>query len=95
MDEAAQQAAEKLYTEFERAFSDFHGDGDALDGAYIWAHGVDAMPGDAVQEQAEAFGHYAAMQAMGHGVGLWEYVPHQIYDHVPDIETPELARAYF
>lgn len=97
MDGAAIAAGKRLYTAFERAFSDFHGDGDTLDGAYIWAHGVDAMSGDTEKEQAENFGHYAAMQAMGHGVGLWEYVPHQISDHVPDIEFSafDLEKDYF
>lgn len=97
MDTAAVRAGERLYNEFERAFGDFHGDGDTLDGAYVWLHGVDAMDGDTVKEQAEAFGHYAAMQAMGHGVGLWEYVPHQIADHVPNIEFSsfDLDQEYF
>lgn len=97
IDPGAIRAAERLYCNFEKAFNDFHGEGDTLDGAYIWLHGVESMPGETETKQAENFGHYAAMQAMGHGVGLWEYVPHQISDHVPNQEFSyfDLENEYF
>ena len=92
IDPAAMHAAKTLYWQFERDL------GLSLDGAYVALHGVDAMPGDTYQEQARLFGHYAAMQAMGHGVGLWEHdVPAQLEEKVPYIEfgSHSLERDYF
>jgi len=89
---AAMHAAKTLYWQFRQALNV------DLDGAYIWLHGIDAMPGDSEQEKARLFGHYAAMQAMGHGVGLWEYdIPAQIEEKVPYIEfgSHSLEKDYF
>lgn len=48
---------------------------------------------------AEYFGHYAAMQAMGHGVGLHDAFGSLVYDtvKVPDVEfgSYSLERDYF
>ena len=48
---------------------------------------------------AEMFGHYLAMQAMGHGVGLYDAFGKEVYElvKVPDIEfgSPYLSRDYF
>jgi hypothetical protein len=48
---------------------------------------------------AEFFGHYAAMQAMGHGVGLYEAFGKKVYDvvKVPHIEfgSYSLSKDYF
>jgi hypothetical protein len=43
------------------------------------------------------WGHYAAMQAMGHGVGLWEYGYTEEILRVPDVEFSQcsLSRDYF
>lgn len=47
----------------------------------------------------EYFGHYAAMQAMGHGVGLHDAFGATVYDevHVPHVEfgSHSLERDYF
>ena len=88
IDTAAIHAARTLYADFIKKFNDFHGDGDLMmNGAYIFLHGVDPMPGESDHDKYEAFGHYAAMQSMGHGVGLWDHgCIHQIYDHVPYVE---------
>lgn len=97
IDPAAIHAAKTLYIQFERAFIDFHGEPDTLDGDYIHLHGISHMEGNSDAENEQLFGHYAAMQAMGHGVGLWEYCPHQISDHVPHIEfgSHSLEKDYF
>lgn len=97
VDPAAIHAAETLYWQFEQALQG-QGNGITLDGAYVWLHGVEAMEGDTDDEKARLFGHYAAMQAMGHGVGLWEYaVAPQIEERVPYIEfgSHSLERDYF
>lgn len=103
IDDSAIHAARTLYCDFERKLNDAHGcDEDGaritLDGAFVWLHGVEQMEGRADIENAELFGHYAAMQAMGHGVGLSDYgVAHQIYDHVPYLEfgSYSLSLDYF
>jgi len=47
----------------------------------------------------EYFGHYAAMQAMGHGVGLHDAFGREVYEtvKVPDVEfgSHSLERDYF
>lgn len=44
----------------------------------------------------DTFGHYLAMEAMDEGVGLWEYVPRNLYS-VPRVEShldfDEVSRA--
>lgn len=37
------------------------------------------------------FGHYLAMEGMGEGTGLWEYVPRNLY-RVPHVESYLFAR---
>lgn len=97
IDPAAIGAAKALYMDFERALHSAHGENDLLDGDFVDGDGVRHMPGDTIEERRQAFGHYAAMQAMGHGVGLWEYCAHQIYDHIPAIEfgSYSLEKDYF
>lgn len=43
----------------------------------------------------ETWGHYAAMQAMGHGVGLWEYGIEDNDVRVPFVEFDSLEGTYF
>ena len=76
IDPAAITAAKTLYKEFEANL------GLKLDDAYVKLHGIDMMP----DQDPETFGHYAAMQAMGHGVGLWEYCCSQLHSKVPYLE---------
>ena len=97
IDHAAIHAAKTLYIQFERAFNEFHGEWESLDGDYIRTYGIEKMWGNSQKENEQLFGHYAAMQAMGHGVGLWEYCAHQISDHVPYIEfgAYSLEKDYF
>ncbi len=46
---------------------------------------------------ADMFGHYAAMQAMGHGVGLSDAFGSDVREaiKVPYLEEPQLSRPYF
>ena len=97
IDPAAMHAAHTLYMDFERNLHDAHGEHDTLCGDFVREYGVDKMEGVTLKEREKLFGHYAAMQAMGHGVGLWEYCAHQISDHVPYTEfgSYSLERDYF
>lgn len=97
IDPAARDAAKKLYSDFESALQG-NSDHVTLDGAYVFLHGVSYMPGASNPEQYETFGHYVAMQAMGHGVGLFDYgVPDQLESKVPYLEFSgcDLSRDYF
>ena len=87
IDTAAIHAADTLYFQFEQNL------GLRLTDAYVFIHGIENMPG----KEPQTFGHYAAMQSMGHGVGLWEYCPSQLHDKVPYIEfgSYSLERDYF
>jgi len=92
IDDSAIHAAITLYCQFENRLNGFHGSEDdgnniLLTGAFVFLHGIDCMEGTNEAEKHTNFGHYAAMQAMGHGVGLDDYdVAHHISDHVPYIE---------
>lgn len=48
---------------------------------------------------AEFFGHYAAMQSMGHGVGLWDAFGSDVYEKIktPYVEfgSHSLEKVYF
>lgn len=83
IDPSALSAARTLYMDFE---SSFKNEDITLDGAWVWVHGIDRMPGYTDEEKSENFGHYAAMQAMGHGVGLFDYCSGVISDKVPTVE---------
>jgi hypothetical protein len=87
IDPAAIHAARQLYMDFERSL------GLSLGGAYVHLHGIENMR----DQSAETFGHYAAMQAMGQGVGLWEDCPSQIHEKVPYVEfgSYSLEKDYF
>ena len=49
--------------------------------AAILAGAIEAHDGDR-PATAEYFGHYCAMQAMGHGVGLWDAFGDAVYQSV-------------
>jgi hypothetical protein len=90
IDPAATHAAQTLRVDIERA--NVRTIAQLLD--EIEAHG----DGDRANT-AEHFGHYAAMQAMGHGVGLFEAFGSEIYDviRVPYVEfgPHSLGKDYF
>lgn len=58
----------------------------------LFAHAVEAADGDR-EPTAEHFGHYLAMQAMGHGVGLSDSFGRAVYEsvRVPYVDGVELA----
>lgn len=65
--------------------------------ATILAHAIEAHDGDRPAD-AEHFGHYCAMQAMGHGVGLLDAFGQAVYEsvRVPYVEfgSHSLERDY-
>ena len=89
IDPAAVHAARTLRFDMERA-------NDKTIGA-ILADAIAAHAGDR-PATAEFFGHYCAMQAMGHGVGLWDAFGDVVYQSVRvpyvDFGSHSLERDY-
>lgn len=77
IDPAAIHAAETLEKDFLRANKQFT----CLAGALDWLQCVPSPDGDRART-AEMLGHYLAMQAMGHGVGLDDAFGYEAYDKI-------------
>lgn len=94
IDPAAFDAAETLEKDFLSANKQFT----CLAGALDWLQCVPTPDGDRART-AEMLGHYLAMQAMGHGVGLYEAFGSEAYDKikVPHVEfgLGSLEKDYF
>ena len=94
IDPSALHAANTLYMQFEGNMGHCK-----LHGAYIWLHGVEQIAKQRpLDNEFELFGHYAAMQAMGHGVGFFDFdITSNIVDKVPTIEfgSYSLEKDYF
>lgn len=94
IDPAAKHAAETLEKDFLSANKQFT----CLAGALDWLQCVPTPDGDRART-AEMLGHYLAMQAMGHGVGLCDSFGQQTYAYmrVPYVEFGgySLAKDYF
>lgn len=90
IDPAAQHAARTLRFDIERA------NGQSIESllAYVKQHANGDRPAS-----VEMFGHYCAMQAMGHGVGLSDAFGSEVYEsvRVPYVEFSQhsLQRDYF
>ena len=87
MDPCALFAAKHLYKMFNRRMENqgfiLHTEAFAW---YVWQWGF---------EDLEQFGHYTAMQALGHGVGLFDFdTPSNIRDCVLSAESVMLSRLY-
>lgn len=95
IDPAAEHAARTLAFDMVRA-----NDGADLESLFERAAALAEEHGEGDREStAENFGHYAAMQAMGHGVGLGDAFGSHAYDaiRVPYVEfgAYSLERDYF
>lgn len=94
IDPAAKHAAEALEVDFLSANRQFA----CLAGALDWLQCIPTPDGDRART-AEMLGHYLAMQAMGHGVGLRDAFGEQTHEYmrVPYVEFGghSLEKDYF
>lgn len=94
MDPAALDAAETLEKDFLSENKQFA----CLAGVLDWLQCIPAPAGDRART-AEMLGHYLAMQAMGHGVGLDDAFGYEVYNKikVPYVEFGghSLEKDYF
>lgn len=90
IDSAARHAARTLMMDMERA------NGKTIEALMSDIQGIADGDRDATME---FFGHYSAMQAMGHGVGLYDAFGRDVYESitVPYVEfgSHSLERDYF
>jgi hypothetical protein len=89
IDPAAEHAAKTLHFDMERV--------NVINGVHQFLPILYAMNPGKPRLSLESWGHYAAMESMGHGVGLWEYEINEPDVTVPYVEfgSYSLERDYF